>query len=580
MSTIQEFEEAAAKATQASAQADTWANGAEGVYVETDSGPVPTIAEFARANQERADNAIANFNPQTRELLRRSYAEAGYNLVDGSFESGAIVSTIADVCLFEADGQAYSWGGTLPKTVPINSTPSNSGGLGPSAWKDQSETYSNANIKHFGAVGDGVTDDAPAFRAAAAYAKANGPLTVYVPKGNYRFIVADVIPSISSGCCVPMDGVSDLQIIGRAGANILIEAAPARVNAFTHYVSAESATAQQWSQRNTIKGLTFKYTRAVGFAGAFTGILMLGCEDSEVSNNKFDYTAALGGNFGTNGSGKNNKYLNNVFKGVATCFDMSHCEDCTFEGNRCIGSSNAVGAFAHFYDLNTVDDIRMETPFSQAISSGNLFTGNAVQGYPSAFSLRGIRDSWVVDNRIHSFQANDTTTRNMISLYTENKEFNLVPSQHTRGIIVSRNVIYGVNNTGGGQTRGIFINQFGGTYPVSDVTISHNIIHDMPNGVGISYDHTPRNWSVFGNVIDAETVGTPYGREGIALAVPSSAGISPEINVTGDVDLILRPGPTRFVRFGTTTPNSDAPVTGYITIRDLAGVARKLAVIS
>lgn len=58
MSTIQDFEEAAAKATQASSQADTWANGPINTTVPTDSGPVPTIAEFTRAAQERVDDAI------------------------------------------------------------------------------------------------------------------------------------------------------------------------------------------------------------------------------------------------------------------------------------------------------------------------------------------------------------------------------------------------------------------------------------------------------------------------------------------------------------------------------------------
>lgn len=58
-----------------------------------------------------------------REALRRTYAEAGYNLVTGSFEAGGTVSTATDVLLYEAQGKAYSWGGALPKTVPAGSTP-------------------------------------------------------------------------------------------------------------------------------------------------------------------------------------------------------------------------------------------------------------------------------------------------------------------------------------------------------------------------------------------------------------------------------------------------------------------------
>ena len=67
MSTIQQFEEAAAKATQASAKADTWANGPEYVFVDTASGPVPTIAEFNRAAAAAA-NATAEAG--TGSLMR------------------------------------------------------------------------------------------------------------------------------------------------------------------------------------------------------------------------------------------------------------------------------------------------------------------------------------------------------------------------------------------------------------------------------------------------------------------------------------------------------------------------------
>ncbi len=44
----------------------------------------------------------------TRESLRRSYAEAGYNLVAGSFEAGGTLVNANDVLLHEASGKAYS----------------------------------------------------------------------------------------------------------------------------------------------------------------------------------------------------------------------------------------------------------------------------------------------------------------------------------------------------------------------------------------------------------------------------------------------------------------------------------------
>ena len=45
---------------------------------------------------------------QAREALRRSYAEAGYNLVDGSFEAGGALVNANDVLLQERTGKAFS----------------------------------------------------------------------------------------------------------------------------------------------------------------------------------------------------------------------------------------------------------------------------------------------------------------------------------------------------------------------------------------------------------------------------------------------------------------------------------------
>jgi len=43
------------------------------------------------------------------------------------------------------------------------------------------------NVKDFGAVGDGVTDDGPAFRLARDYVESNGGGVIYVPSGEYMF---------------------------------------------------------------------------------------------------------------------------------------------------------------------------------------------------------------------------------------------------------------------------------------------------------------------------------------------------------------------------------------------------------
>jgi hypothetical protein len=63
----------------------------------------------------------------------------------------------------------------------------------------------------------------------------------------------------------------------------------------------------------------------------------------------------------------------------------------------------------------------------------------------------------------------------------------------------------------------------------------------------------------------------------------STTGNAPLFYVQGsdtNIDLSLVPKGTGNVRFGTLTANADAPITGYITIKDSAGNLRKLAVIA
>lgn len=67
-------------------------------------------------------DAIGKLTPQIRESLRRSYAEAGYNLVDGSFEAGGTLVNANDALLHEATGRAYSGpaGVVAPNTDPLS----------------------------------------------------------------------------------------------------------------------------------------------------------------------------------------------------------------------------------------------------------------------------------------------------------------------------------------------------------------------------------------------------------------------------------------------------------------------------
>lgn len=80
--------------------------------------------------QEELNNNLLN----DREQWRRSLAEAGLTLVDGSFEDGATLNNNTDAVWYIAGGQCYTWGGAFPKAVPADSTPTSTGGVGTGAW--------------------------------------------------------------------------------------------------------------------------------------------------------------------------------------------------------------------------------------------------------------------------------------------------------------------------------------------------------------------------------------------------------------------------------------------------------------
>ena len=169
-----------------------------------------------------------------REQWRRSLAEAGLTLVDGSFEEGAAVNSKTDAVWYIAAGQCYSWDGAFPKAVPTGSTPETTGVIGLGGWVSVSDAVLRADLassenglgaslivdkppyagavsrtqhsknadtlsaKDFGAVGDGVTDDTAAITAWFDYVISNGKQG-FLPSGTYRITSTLVVPTLKSG---------------------------------------------------------------------------------------------------------------------------------------------------------------------------------------------------------------------------------------------------------------------------------------------------------------------------------------------------------------------------------------------
>lgn len=126
---------------------------------------------------------------QAREALRRSYAEAGYNLVAGSFEAGGTLGNANDVLLQERTGKAFSG---PAGTVAAGTNPASGG------FVDQSHSLSSISVKAFGGVGDDIKDDSDSVIAALAYAESIGGAEVRLGHGVFKITKKITVPKFVS----------------------------------------------------------------------------------------------------------------------------------------------------------------------------------------------------------------------------------------------------------------------------------------------------------------------------------------------------------------------------------------------
>lgn len=243
----------------------------------------------------------------------------------GTFLTGGTLDDMREVLLWDVadggDGHEYGWTGSFPKVVPPNSTPSSTGGFVTGAWVDrsdvtlrselaapggaglvgflqygegavqrtvQSRLLDSINVKDFGALGDGVTDDSIAIQKALTRAGVLG-FGVYFPSGTYVINTTCVLPTQS----ITVHGEWANTIIKGAASSLF---ALPKVNGTVHTISrltfeypsmAINAT-KLWVAAGMEPGLIISECRFNSTANNSTAILLSGIWSGRIYANSFD----------------------------------------------------------------------------------------------------------------------------------------------------------------------------------------------------------------------------------------------------------------------------------------------------
>ncbi|WP_162557031.1 hypothetical protein [Proteus genomosp. 4] len=104
-----------------------------------------------------------------RWVAQQAISQFGYITLD-SFQKGAEIRLPNQILRDEATGEYYRWDGVLPKSVPVDSTPDNSGGIGVGKWL----SVGDANLRN------------ELERSSGADLIARGILTRYKKKGSFQ----------------------------------------------------------------------------------------------------------------------------------------------------------------------------------------------------------------------------------------------------------------------------------------------------------------------------------------------------------------------------------------------------------
>ena len=584
-------------------------------------------------------DALVRSRLNTREIWRRSLAEAGLTLVDGSFEEGATVNSKEDAVWHIAEGQCYSWDGYLPKHVFAGEDPTLNASWAPRASETLRGHLGIVSVKMFGAKGDGVTDDGPAIRSAIAYCKAMGSGTLYFPAGVYLvgrgnpFNAFYALTVDFSDFRIKGDSLWNTSIKVADGANVGPVNLAGAVGFEIDNITLDGNAATQGgaglhglaaSDADYVVGTNLRIRNTVGYGIGFQGTTI-----TDFKYVKFDglYLEDIG----SDGTDFKNKaltnaglILNNVYiKGVGRV-DAGKKAGLDIRGPATVSNVHAYAGGNPITAIRFRSDEILGGPTNPDGGNGRGGRNSTLTNFYIHLENQGTSDGVVLDNEnvsvsngvvlgvptggtgIFNTSAGNYARLANVSAAAEGAAilFELAGSDVvvTNCIALSAIGLASVGFRYNGDRVSLsncksFYGQYGfrrsaGTLPntltnceafgatTSDYSTS---VADIPLNCQFQTTSFPSTFISAGGLRVAEFA---Y----VASAVnyprfdPSATGSPVVIRPVGtdtSIDLQLASkGSTGRIRFGTLVANADAPISGYIEIRDTGGTIRKLAVIT
>lgn len=114
------------------------------------AGDVLYVCQYDGVSTQAVLNQSKPIATASREALRRSYAELGYDLIGDFSDTGLVVDAVTDVVLWEPTGVAYAYSGILPHTIFDAESP-----IGNPLWVLRSDELINGTYaKDFRTIAD------------------------------------------------------------------------------------------------------------------------------------------------------------------------------------------------------------------------------------------------------------------------------------------------------------------------------------------------------------------------------------------------------------------------------------------